>query len=62
MFWLPLNYLALDLYLALRDGRSGRCWRRTSRAMKRLTRCSPVWMLATTFVLGMLGTWLYQRV
>jgi hypothetical protein len=60
--WLPLNYLALDLYLAIRDGRSGKCWRRTSRAMKWLIRLSPVWMLASTFFLGMAGTWLYERV
>ena len=60
--WLPLNCIVLDLYLWLRDGRSGKCWRRTSRAMKRWIRWSPVWMLVTTFFLGMLGTWLYQRV
>ncbi len=54
--WLPLNYLLFDVYLLVRDGLSGNCYRRSSRRAKAFLRVSPLVMVPAALCLGLLGS------
>lgn len=60
LFWLPVNYLLFDLYLLIRD-RHGLRWRKASRAIRGFVWASPFTMVASTLVLGLVGSWIYER-
>lgn len=57
--WLPLNYVLFDLYLVLRGRFRGATWGQSSRPTRIFLQLSPLLMLPTSFVLGMLGTGLH---
>jgi hypothetical protein len=54
--WLPLNYLFLDLYLCARGAWRPGAGGRTSPLARQFLAASPLVMLVTAFVLGMLGS------
>ncbi len=54
--WLLLNYLLFDVYLLVRDGLNGTCYRRSSRRAKIFLRVTPVAMVPAALCLGLLGS------
>ncbi|HOX05822.1 MAG TPA: hypothetical protein PK280_05430 [Planctomycetota bacterium] len=58
--WLPLNFLLFDLYLLARAGLRLGSADKTSRSAVRMLRLSPLLMVISAFILGLVGSGLRQ--